>query len=75
MKSHFLLLLLGAVMPLASLTGCIHVKTDPIEITMNINLRIAQELDDFFGDLDAESQVMEEAPAEPAAKAPASDSQ
>ena len=70
MKSHFLPLLLGSVvMPLVALTGCLHVKTDPIrvepiEITMNVNLRIAQELDDFFGDLDAESQVMEEAPAE-----------
>jgi hypothetical protein len=46
------------------MTGCFHVKTDPIrvepiEITMNVNLRIAQELDDFFGDLDAESAVME----------------
>lgn len=41
--------------------GCINVKPiriEPIEITMNVNLRIAQELNDFFGDLDAQSQVM-----------------
>ena len=51
------------------LTGCLHVKTDPIrvepiEITMNmnVNLRIARELDSFFADLDAESKVMEIAP-------------
>jgi len=56
---------------LAGLTGCVHVKTEPIrvepiEITMNVNLRVARELDDFFADLDAESEVMEEAaPASP----------
>lgn len=62
-----LLLMLLLVMSPALLTGCLHVKTDPIrvepiEITMNVNVRIARELDDFFGDLDAESAVME-APA------------
>jgi hypothetical protein len=76
MKPHFPPLLLGALLPLAALTGCLHVKTDPIrvepiEINMNVNVRVAQELDSFFGDLDAESQVMEKAPA----SAPASDSQ
>ena len=55
-----MLLLLSPVL----MTGCVHVKTEPIriepiEITMNVNLRIARELDDFFGDLDAESAVME----------------
>ena len=69
MKLTFLLLLLGMVMvPPALLTGCIKVKTDPIrvepiEITMNVNLRIARELDDFFADLDAESALMEVDPA------------
>lgn len=47
------------------LTGCLNVKTEPIKvepihITMDINLRIAKELDNFFGDLDAQSQVLDE---------------
>ena len=64
MKRYLWLLTVLLAMP-----GCVKVKTDPIkvepiEITMNVNLRVTQALDDFFGDLDAESQVME-APAEP----------
>jgi len=52
------------------LTGCVNVKTDPIrvepiEITMNVNLRIARELDEFFGDLDQQSQLMETEPVQP----------
>lgn len=62
------ILLLGATAAVL-LTGCVNVKTEPIrvepiEITMNVNLRIARELDDFFSDLDAESKVMEVAPTE-----------
>lgn len=45
------------------LTGCLNVRTEPIrvepiEITMNVNLRIVQELSDFFDDLDAQSAVL-----------------
>jgi hypothetical protein len=48
---------------LAVLTGCVRVKTEPIrvepiEITMNVNLRVAQELTSFFDELDARSTVM-----------------
>ncbi|MCB1127132.1 MAG: hypothetical protein KDM81_11580 [Verrucomicrobiae bacterium] len=62
------ILLLGAAAAVW-LTGCVNVKTEPIrvepiEITMNVNLRIARELDDFFTDLDTESKVMEVAPTE-----------
>ena len=44
--------------------GCIRVKTDPIRvepihITMDVNVRISRELDNFFGDLDAMSETME----------------
>lgn len=61
---HYLLLL-----PVA-LTGCIRVKTEPIrvepiQITMDVNLRVIKELDSFFGDLDAASKVMEYNPAPP----------
>ncbi len=45
------------------LTGCLRVKTEPIrvepiEITMNVNLRVAQELTNFFDELDEKSTVM-----------------
>ena len=44
-------------------TGCIRVRSDPVEvrpveirpihITVDVNVRVAKELDNFFGDLDA----------------------
>lgn len=56
-----MLLFLVLILPL---TGCLTVKTDPIrvepiEITMNVNLRVVRELDAFFGDLDAASPLMQ----------------
>ena len=59
-----------SVLSLALATmGCVRMKSDPIrvepiEITMNVNLRIAQELSEFFDDLDAQSEVMRQLPAE-----------
>jgi len=56
------------ILPLLSLavvlTGCLRVKTEPIrvepiEITMTVNLRVAQELNSFFDELDASSTAME----------------
>ena len=49
---------------LIPLMGCVRIRTEPvkvepIEITMNVNVRIARELDEFFGDLDAESELLE----------------
>ena len=53
------------IVPLAALAtllsaGCIHTKSEikpieikPIHITMDINLKIDRELDDFFGDIDS----------------------
>lgn len=40
------------------LSGCIHVKMDPIEVqaTVNVNVRVDQALTNFFGDLDQKSQ-------------------
>ena len=43
-----------------SLIGCVSVKTEhrvePIQITMDVNVRLERELEDAFGELDARSQ-------------------
>jgi hypothetical protein len=61
------LLVLG-VMPLL-LAGCLHVKTEPIEVkpihvTVDVNVKIDRALDDFFGDLDKKSTTIVESPAQ-----------
>jgi hypothetical protein len=57
-KASFLLLLC-----LALLQGCFTIKTEhevkPIQITVDVNLRVERELDDLFGDLDAASETLE----------------
>jgi hypothetical protein len=47
------LLLLGA--------GCLHVKTDPVDVhmTVDVNVRVDRALGDFFGDLDRRSSTIE----------------
>ncbi len=42
------------------LTGCIHVKLDPIEVhaTVDINVKVDKALDDFFGDIDKKSTTI-----------------
>ena len=35
--------------------GCVHVKMDPIEVNVNVNVKVDKALDDFFGDLDKKS--------------------
>lgn len=45
------------------LTGCLTVKTAPIEvkpihITVDVNVKVDQALDDFFGDLDRKSTTI-----------------
>ena len=57
------LFLSAAVAPLL-LTGCVNVKTAPIEvkpihITVDVNVRVEKALDDFFGDLDKQSATLE----------------
>jgi hypothetical protein len=64
MKSS--LLLMGLMV---ALSGCVRLKTEPIrvepiEITMNVNLRVVQELTEFFDELDAQSTVMGPLPLE-----------
>lgn len=45
---------------LFGLLGCVSVKTEhrvePIQITMDVNVRLERELEDAFGDLDARSR-------------------
>ncbi|MDB6170094.1 MAG: hypothetical protein JWM88_2958 [Verrucomicrobia bacterium] len=53
-------LVLFAALPLA---GCLHVKTDPIEvkpihITVDVNVKVEKALDDFFGELDQKSTTL-----------------
>ena len=55
MRWLIVLALLGA----GTGAGCVRVKTDPVEvkpihITVDVNLRIERELDDFFGDIDTQ---------------------
>jgi hypothetical protein len=47
-------------MMIVSLTGCLSVKTDPIEvkpihITVDVNVKVDKALNDFFGDIDRKS--------------------
>jgi len=48
----------------ATAAGCLHVKTDPIEvkpihITVDVNVKVEKALDDFFGDLDKKSATLQ----------------
>lgn len=55
--------------------GCMHVKTDPIEvkpihITVDVNVKVDNALNNFFGDLDQKSATIDTgatatAPAKP----------
>jgi len=42
------------------LTGCIHVKLDPVEVhaTVDVNVKVDRALDDFFGDIDKKSTTI-----------------
>jgi hypothetical protein len=40
------------------LSGCIHVKVDPIHVTLDVNVKVDRALDDFFGDLDKKSSTL-----------------
>jgi len=52
----------GAVALLGA-AGCVSVKTAPIEvkpihITVDVNVKVDKELDDFFGDVDKKSTTL-----------------
>lgn len=46
-------------------SGCVHVKMDPIEVNanVNVNVKLDQALNDFFGDLDKKSTTIGASPA------------
>jgi hypothetical protein len=48
------ILLCGALL----FAGCIHVKVDPIHVTLDVNVKVDRALDDFFGDLDKKSTTL-----------------
>ena len=52
-----------AAVTVAGLAGCVNVRTAPIEvkpihITVDVNVKVERALDDFFGDLDAQSKSL-----------------
>lgn len=56
--------LLGCVALLAVASGCVRVSTDPIEvrpiqINVDVNVRVDRALDDFFGNLDRKSATLD----------------
>jgi len=63
MKTRLPVLLFAAIsfaVPMAGLSGCANVKVEPIEvkpieINLNVRVRVEKELDNFFGDLDAKA--------------------
>ncbi len=51
----------------AGLAGCVYTTVDvkPIHITVDVNVRVDQALDDFFGDLDRKSTTLQIPTAQP----------
>lgn len=49
------------------LSGCLHVKLDPIEVhaTVDVNVKVDRALDDFFGDIDKKSTTINTAAPQP----------
>jgi len=58
------LLLMAASVVFFGVTACVSVKTEhrvePIQITMDVNVRLERELEDSFGALDARSREIAE---------------
>jgi hypothetical protein len=52
--------LLPLLLLTATLTGCIHVTMDPIQVhaVVDVNVKVDRALDDFFGDLDKKSATI-----------------
>jgi len=42
------------------LSGCIHVKLDPVQVhaTVDVNVKVDRALDEFFGDIDRKSTTI-----------------
>jgi hypothetical protein len=43
---------------LLTATGCVTMKVDPIHITMDINVRVTQEVEKFFDEIDDASSAL-----------------
>lgn len=61
-KASFLPLLICGIV-LSGISSCARVKVEPIEvkpieINVNVHVKVERELDNFFGDLDAREQVI-----------------
>jgi hypothetical protein len=54
------LLLAGICAPLLLGSACIHIKTDPVDVhmTVDVNVRVDRALNDIFGDLDKKDPSM-----------------
>lgn len=57
------LLLLPLAAAVLNTSGCLSVKTQPLEvkpihITVDVNVKVDKALDDFFGDLDKKSSTL-----------------
>lgn len=50
-------LLAPAVLLLTLLSGCVHVKMDPLKIDATITVKLERELEDFFNDIDTVSDT------------------
>lgn len=57
-------MIVAALLAMWSLSGCFSVKTEhrvePIQITMDVNVRLERELEESFGALDARSREIAE---------------
>jgi Cft2 family RNA processing exonuclease len=52
--------------PLLLASACIHIKTDPVDVhmTVDVNVKVDRALDSFFGDLDKKSTTIVETPGQ-----------
>ena len=53
----------AVLLPMLVFSGCLNVRTEPIEvkpihITVDVNVKVDRALDDYFGDLDKQSTTI-----------------
>jgi hypothetical protein len=55
--------ILLACLPLLLASACIHIKTDPVDVhmTVDVNVKVDRALTDIFGDLDKKDPSMNQA--------------
>ena len=46
------------MIPILGLSGCVTMKVDPIHITMDINVRVTEEVQNVFGEIDNASTAL-----------------